>query len=88
MHVQIFKYMIKYSNTCSNIHVYFQSGEGRWTSENGMFLKLVRERSPTHMQSVLNEYKTVSGGEELLDVMKQECPKDYFLSVKTYGNYC
>ena len=52
-----------------------------------MFLKLVQERSPTHMQSVLNEYKTVSGGEELLDVMKQECPKDYFLSVKTYGNY-
>ena len=53
-----------------------------------MFLKLVKERSPAHMQSVLNEYKTVSGGEDILDVMKQECPKDYFLSVKTYSKIC
>ena len=37
------------------------------------------------MQCVLNEYKNVSGGQELLDIMKEECPKDFFLSVKTYG---
>ena len=69
--------------------ILFQSGEGRWTSENGIFMKLMTEKSPAHMQCVLNEYKTVSQGQDVLDVMKAECPKDFFLSVKTYGkNFC
>ena len=50
-------------------------------------MKLITQRSPQHMQCVLNEYKTVSGGQELLDVIKEECPRDFFLSVKTYGEF-
>lgn len=64
----------------------YESGDGRWTSENGLFMRLITQRSPQHMQCVLNEYKNVSGGQELLDIMKEECPKDFFLSVKTYVN--
>ena len=63
----------------------FQSGDGRWTSDNGLFMRLITQRSPQHMQCVLNEYKTVSGGQEILDAIKEECPRDFFLSVKTYG---
>ena len=50
-------------------------------------MKLITEKSPQYMQCVLNEFKLVSGGHDILDVMKDECPKDFFLSVKTYGKY-
>ena len=65
--------------------IVFQSGEGRWDSESGVFLKLLNSRSFAHMQAMFGEYKSVSEGQSILAAMKAECPRDYSQVLSTLG---
>ncbi|KAL4238967.1 Annexin A11 [Mactra antiquata] len=59
----------------------FEYGDGRWDSENGLFIKLLNERSNNHLQAVFLEYKNVSQGVDILQAMKKECHKDYYKTI-------
>ncbi|XP_053404573.1 uncharacterized protein LOC123536677 isoform X2 [Mercenaria mercenaria] len=61
----------------------YEYGEGCWDSDNGVFMKLLNERSYAHLQAVFSEYKTVAGGQDILQAMKKECAKDYYKILST-----
>lgn len=62
-----------------------QYGEGRWESENGIFIKLLNERSFAHLHALFSEYKSVSNGEDILHAMKNETTKEYYKILNTLG---
>ena len=67
-------------NVCGNLTVLvnaFQTGEGRWSSPSGKFLKLLNSKSLAHMRVVLNLYTVETGGRDATEDIKKECSKNY-----------
>jgi hypothetical protein len=64
-----------------------QYGDGCWDSDNGIFIKLLNDRSYAHLHAVFAEYKTVAGGEDILHAMKKDSPKDFYKILSTIGMY-
>lgn len=62
-----------------------KAGEDRWETESGTFMKLMAQRSFPHLQLVFIEYKSVSGGQDILNAMKQESSRDYFKLLSVLG---
>lgn len=54
-----------------------KSGEGRWTSDTGKFLKLLKTRNNKHIIIVLNLYKIHNKGTDVIDDIKRECSRTY-----------
>ncbi|XP_046366105.2 uncharacterized protein LOC124141953 isoform X2 [Haliotis rufescens] len=57
--------------------VLHEFGDGRWSNKSGKFLTLLEEKSLAHIKAVLKMFKSVSGGEELLQSVKEECDQEY-----------
>ncbi|XP_061162834.1 annexin A6-like isoform X2 [Saccostrea echinata] len=55
----------------------YESGDGRWTSDTGKFLKLLKTRNNKHIILVLNLYKINNKGTEATDDIKRECSRTY-----------
>ncbi|XP_048733157.2 annexin A6-like isoform X2 [Ostrea edulis] len=55
----------------------YESGEGRWTSDTGKFLKLLKTRNNKHIIIVLNLYKIHNKGTDVIDDIKRECSRTY-----------
>ncbi|KAL3874219.1 hypothetical protein ACJMK2_037264, partial [Sinanodonta woodiana] len=63
------------------------SGDDRWTGESGNFFKLLTEKPFIHLKSVLSEFKVVSGGRDVLEIVKEECPADYHRTMTALISY-
>ncbi|XP_060594031.1 uncharacterized protein LOC132748437 isoform X2 [Ruditapes philippinarum] len=61
----------------------YEYGDGCWDSDNGIFIKLLNDRSYAHLHAVFAEYKTVAGGEDILHAMKKDSPKDFYKILST-----
>ncbi|XP_052058323.1 annexin A6-like isoform X6 [Mytilus californianus] len=60
-----------------------ETGEGRWSSSSGKFLKLLSTKSLAHLRVVLNLYTVETGGRDATDDIKKECSKNYADAVVT-----
>lgn len=60
-----------------------ETGDGRWSSTSGKFLKLLSTKSLAHIRVVLNLYTVETGGREATDDIKKECSKNYADAVVT-----
>ncbi|XP_064599670.1 annexin A6-like isoform X2 [Liolophura sinensis] len=66
----------------------FESGEGRWTSDTGKFIKLVEQRNSAQFKVILNMFKQISGGKDILVSVRHDChdAEDYVEAVSTLVN--
>ncbi|KAK3609682.1 hypothetical protein CHS0354_017534 [Potamilus streckersoni] len=71
-------------NDAKELH---ESGDDRWTGESGKFVKLLTEKPLAHLKSVLTEFKDASGGRDILEIVKEECPADYNRALAALINY-
>lgn len=55
----------------------YESGDGRWSSDAGKFLKLLRTRNNKHITVVLNLYKIHNKGVEATEDIARECSRSY-----------
>ncbi|XP_011444277.3 annexin A6 isoform X2 [Magallana gigas] len=55
----------------------YESGDGRWSSDAGKFLKLLRTRNNKHITVVLNLYKIHNKGVEAPEDIARECSRSY-----------
>ncbi|XP_076464205.1 uncharacterized protein LOC143296253 [Babylonia areolata] len=62
-----------------------EQGDGRWSSPNGEFIKLLETRNNGHMRAVLKKYQQVSGT-SAVKAVEQECSKDYAEAVTAFMN--
>lgn len=62
----------------------YEAGTGRFTERDGKMLELLRTRSLPQIKAILNKYKSVSGGEDITESMKNEgCSKEFINAVQT-----
>ncbi|XP_060062835.1 uncharacterized protein LOC132543360 [Ylistrum balloti] len=55
----------------------YESGDGRWSSDTGPFIKMVRTRNFAHIRVVLNLYRVLTGGKDVTEDIKSECARQY-----------
>ncbi|KAL5008266.1 hypothetical protein ScPMuIL_013847 [Solemya velum] len=62
-----------------------ESGDGRWTSENGQFIKVLTEKSLFHLKAVVLAYRQGYGTDASVHI-EEDCPKEYAEAVITLIN--
>ncbi|XP_033735333.1 annexin A6-like isoform X6 [Pecten maximus] len=55
----------------------YESGDGRWSSDTGPFIKMVCARNFAHIRVVLNLYRVLTGGKDVTEDIKNECSRQY-----------
>ncbi|XP_069118306.1 annexin A6-like isoform X3 [Argopecten irradians] len=55
----------------------YESGDGRWSSDTGPFIKMVCARNFAHIRVVFNLYRVLTGGKDVIDDIKNECSRQY-----------
>ncbi|XP_078316353.1 annexin A6-like isoform X2 [Crassostrea virginica] len=55
----------------------YESGDGRWSSDVGKFIKLLKTRNNKHITVVLNLYKIHNKGVDAIEDIKRECSRSY-----------
>ncbi|XP_048586535.1 uncharacterized protein LOC5516017 isoform X2 [Nematostella vectensis] len=64
------------------------AGVARWGTDEDQFITILSQRSSAHVQAVLAEYKTLSGGVSLADTVRDEMKgdlRDALLVLISYG---
>nr|KAG5712360.1 hypothetical protein BaRGS_023939 [Batillaria attramentaria] len=64
----------------------YESGEGRWSTPSGVFIKLLEERNTKHMRGVLLKYHQVSDGTSAVKAVEKECSKEYAAAIQAFLN--
>ncbi|KAK7504860.1 hypothetical protein BaRGS_00003888, partial [Batillaria attramentaria] len=62
----------------------YESGEGRWSTPSGVFIKLLEERNTKHMRGVLLKYHQVSDGTSAVKAVEKECSKEYAAAIQAF----
>ncbi|XP_021371517.1 annexin A6-like isoform X2 [Mizuhopecten yessoensis] len=64
----------------------YESGDGRWSSDTGPFIKMVCGRNFAHIRVVLNLYQVLTGGKDVTEDIKSECARQYADCLMTMVN--
>ncbi|XP_041352295.1 annexin A6-like isoform X2 [Gigantopelta aegis] len=67
-----------------NAKALLESGDGRWDDQSGQFIMLVAKKSIAQVKATLRVYKTVSGGMDAIQAVREECDSDYADAINAF----